>query len=201
MRQLCALILLACALYAGSARAKDITFHATDGGFSIELPPGWIKIPNQAIRNTATIVESKYPKSRPVNAVYAFQYGYAGTWFRYPYIMVQVDRFGRPSEAAMRRAARHTYPDISKRLMKIFPDMADANVGQPMYDEKTNTIWIYAKVRAAGVGMLSGVTVMIPTSYGFVKISELTKAGMFNSLLPSFANIVRSFEPDTSTRY
>lgn len=69
-------------------------FHSEANGYSISIPDGWIKIPDEVVAE-----RFKFLSSTESKAVYsfemAFQQSSSGQWFVYPYVLVQVMTYSK----------------------------------------------------------------------------------------------------------
>jgi len=74
-------------LLTGSGLADELRFSSTKYSYSISFPTGWLQVP------TAELVRLKErlpPQAQHLIYDAAFQRGYAGKWFEWPYIIIQV---------------------------------------------------------------------------------------------------------------
>lgn len=74
-------------LLTGSGLADELRFSSTKYSYSISLPTGWLQVPNVEL---ARLKERLPPQAQHLIYDAAFQRGYAGKWFEWPYVIVQV---------------------------------------------------------------------------------------------------------------
>ena len=70
-----------------------------------------------------------------------------------------------------------------------------------MLDEKTNMLWLYTNANTTGVGHISGIMVVVPTSYGVIQVQGYSSEKSFTSFLPDFTRAIDSFHLDPSAKY
>jgi hypothetical protein len=74
-------------LLTGSGLADELHFSSTKYSYSISLPTGWLRVPNaELVRHK----ERLPPQAQHLIYDAAFQRGYAGKWFEWPYVIIQV---------------------------------------------------------------------------------------------------------------
>jgi hypothetical protein len=74
-------------LLGDAGQTGDVRFSSEKYAYAITLPDGWIQIPQTEL---ARLKERIPPQAQHLIYDAAFQRGYAGTWFAWPYVIVQV---------------------------------------------------------------------------------------------------------------
>lgn len=126
-------VLLALIVCHGSVFAS--TFNSPNDGFSLELPPGWLQIPQSAIAETQQEILRRAPNAPKVRYDYGFQFGSTDQWFSYPYILVQVKRSGRIPEQELARIAQLPLGNAAAKFQERTRELvSEVEIGKPRYD-------------------------------------------------------------------
>jgi hypothetical protein len=180
------ILLLAClastAAFATTVSKPEVT---------LELPEGWIEVPADVLRQFHEEMKRKAPLAQVPKYDYAFQSASGPPWLNYPYLLVKVTPTGRPSEHDL-----ESLPSID--LNEKFTDenehwsslMKDTSLGKMRYDKVTNVVWIPSKSTVNGIGVISGISGIIPTEKGFVEMHGYAKTDDFEGRMPTFEKLI-----------
>ncbi len=75
--------------FAHPVAAMGETIHSSENDYAIDLPDGWVRIPDTAAKD---MMGATLREDTPVPVVYEFGFQHAGAddWFVYPYVLVQI---------------------------------------------------------------------------------------------------------------
>lgn len=182
--------------------ARAAPFAAPSDGFAMRLPPGWIQIPQAAIAEVKQELERQSPTVKLPHYNFAFQFGSPDEWFTYPYVVIQVKRTGRISEAQLSKLDKLSTDDASKSLQdKARSLMTEIEIGKMRYDPVSRIIWTNIGANVTEVGRVSGISAAVPTEYGLLQISGFAKEREFMAFLLVFHELIASVEVDERVKY
>jgi hypothetical protein len=91
--------------------------------------------------------------------------------------------------------------DLSAKTKSQLTGWISVNIGQPMYDERTNLIWIFLKGKYPNVGDVSGIIGVIPTENGAIQVTGSSMTGDFEKNLTIFQNVIMSIKVNQALAY
>jgi hypothetical protein len=158
---------------------------------TLELPDGWIEVPADVLQQFHAEMKRTAPLAQVPKYDYAFQSANGPPWLHYPYLLVKVTPSGRPSEHEL-----ESLPSID--LNEKFKDenehwsslMKDTSLGKMRYDKATNVVWIPSKSTVNGIGVISGISGIIPTEKGFVELHAYARTEDFEARMPTFEKLI-----------
>jgi hypothetical protein len=192
----------------GSIAIEFIRTEIPGSGVALNLPIDWQTIPPDIIQryNDAVASASTNPAQarRAMNYVYAAQRK-AEDYFMYPYLLVQILKTGRISEAQLKSlpsdAFREGIAEGKEEIKGFFSVIQGFKINTPIYDPTTKRIWLEVSSTVSGLGSVHGLQAMIPTETGFVEIDMYSKEGDFTSWAPLFRTIGTNVELSPSIAY
>jgi hypothetical protein len=178
------------------------TFNFQNEGFSLTFPPGWIVIPKEVLDQAQAEMAASMPNAPRPNYDYAIQFGNRDQWFSYPYVLIKVIKTGRPSESQLRKVDKFDAQDYSKDIAgSLRPALTQIEVGKMRYDSMNRVVWMNTGSSVSEVGMVSGISAMLPTEYGVVHLIGYAKEQDFLGFLSVFEEVVRSASFSDSVKY
>ena len=198
-----AILVLAAGLPVRPAAAQGHASRTADG-FTMHLPPGWVPIPDEVLREFSARARQVSP-ALP-ERVYAYGYqGQAGPpWAAPPFVLVQVVTSGRISEAAVEDlgktdAAFDKAAGAARDRLKGLVHGVDFSGG--VYEPEAHILWktgLVAGTEGRGAKLLVGVRL---TEEGLVTITCYAREKDFDAYRPTFERIVRAVELDDRLAY
>lgn len=177
-------------------------FKVDRDGFTIDLPPGWIQIPQAIISEREQQVAVLAPKTKIPHYDYGFQFGTRDQWFSYPYILIKIKRTGRITTAEFKKLEKFSYDQTAQKLQKSFGDLIkEAEIGKMRYDPVSQVVWLNTGINISAIGRISGITALIPTEYGFIQMNGYTREQEFMGFVSVFHDLVRNVTLDENVKY
>ncbi len=175
-----------------AAAARGETFHSTTGEYTIEIPQGWVRIPDEQVQKLMGVM-FKAGSSSKFQVDAAFQADGKADWFTYPYVMVQIIPYpngaGQPTERQMKdMVAQFTGATLDK-VKDQFSEPAQGlmkgiDVGKVTFDEKTQTYEGMIGGEVPGIGSIQS---LLTGKFGNKRLIQIngsfrkdTKAGLDN---------------------
>ena len=157
----------------------------------IDLPDGWVEVPAEVLTQFHAEMKRQAPLAQIPKYDYAFQSANGPPWLAYPYLLVKITPSGRPTEHDL-----ESLPSID--LNEKFKDqtqnwsnlMKDTSLGKMRYDKAANVVWIPSKSNVNGIGVVSGISGIIPTEKGFVELHAYSKTEDFEGHMPTFDKVI-----------
>jgi len=167
----------------------------TKDAFTISLPADWVAFPKDALDNFTTALTKLAPKAARQTYDYGFQLPMKKHWFEYPYILVQVKRAGRVSDAQL-KSIKRVEQDVKQGVDQVRDSyssvVSNAQVGETVYEPATHILWIRIAMDVQKVGTIKGVSASVLTEEGVIIISGYALAADFDQYAPVFEAIARS---------
>jgi len=182
-----------------TGQAAELTkeFNTQDG-FTIHLPKNWVQIPNEVLRQVFERISQLAPKAEKQTWDYGFQLNQNGYWMRYPYILIQVKRVGRISEAELKKSINE---EFSKEKDKLSSTTSNAQLRETVYDSKNKILWTIISANVKGTGIVNGQCAFKLTDFGIIKVMGYAKANTFSTYQPIFQEIAKQINLDKSINY
>jgi hypothetical protein len=171
-------------------------------GFSITLPEGWTEMP----RNVIDSFEMELSKQAP-NATQHYDYGFqlkkSENWFEYPYILVQIKNTGRIQENQLEQLENLSLQEEIREKGKkdLGSVMSDIQVGKMYYDKHAKIVWLRIGANVINVGLITGLSGMVPTETGFIQVSGYSLADDFPNYNSTFQSVAMSVTPEPELVY
>lgn len=163
------MVMLAVVAGAGTFETEDL--------FSITLPSGWVRMPDNVMLTYAENVAQQSPDAPAEVYDYGFQLESAQEWFSYPCILVQVQNIGRFSTGDLERFAQNAEGEVSSM--------------------NNDTLFM-------DVHEMDGVKVLVArqlTEYGFIELSGFATADTFEEYEAAFRDAFSSLQIDELLQY
>jgi hypothetical protein len=120
--------IVAVCLVAVAVSVSAGTFN-TEDRFSVTLPAGWVRMPNDVLDSYAASLDEASPDESGQFFDYGFQLKDAGDWLAYPCILVQVNREGRFETGELARSAgEQSEVDMEKALLMEVRGQGDVKI-------------------------------------------------------------------------
>jgi len=191
MRKL--LVMMAC-LFACGAQAATVTKPQV----TLEVPEGWVEVPGSVLQNFYDELRRQMPLAQVPKYDYAFQSKDGPPWLAYPYVLVKITPTGRPSEHDLETMPTiELNPKVREQGQDWSAIMKDTSLGRMRYDKAANIVWLSSKSDVKTVGVVNGLSGMIPTEEGFVELHGYALEADFAGHLPTSR---RSSPPRRSRR-
>lgn len=162
-------VLLAGTVFGTSALAAE-QFGSTRYGYSLDLPSGWVEIPEEMLQALVDVAIKQDTQPRIVYDA-AFQLKDADQWFEYPYVLVQPITYA--SYGVNRQINEDEFPECVKKLTglnieEILDETASSDVrqlidkvetGQPKLEMSERRYLWNINMDVAGIGPVRGLVV------------------------------------------
>jgi len=193
-----ATLLVVSVAYAASATP----FPALVDGFVMDLPPGWVQIPAEAVEQAEKEVARRAPNARHPHSDYALQFGNRGQWFTYPYVLIHVDRQGRIPEPELAKADNFSSNAATAKATDALQNIAsELDIGKMRYDPATHVLWVNTGSNVTGIGRVLGTSAIVPTQHGHIDVSGYSLERDFVGFVSVFHDLVNSITPEPSMKY
>jgi uncharacterized membrane-anchored protein len=145
--------------------AEGSTFHHASHGYSLTLPAGWVRIPDDVVQR---MMEALLEQNASITYDTGFQPAASAKWFQYPYVLTQsvpysqmgLDRQIKENEMGQVIKAL-TGMDLGKQVKGALKDevkgiVSHAQVGTVDLDRANHRFFWTAEMQVAGVGEVRG---------------------------------------------
>ena len=193
-RTIAAVLMALCIPAAGEAADLPQTIQTQDG-FTISLPADWVSFPKEALDNFSETLAKLAPKADRQTYAYGFQLPMKKHWFEYPYVLVQIKRGGRISEAqlkSVKRVEQDVKQGVAKAQGSYSALISSAQVGEAVYEPAAHILWIRIASDVQKVGAVRGLSATVLTEEGMIMINGYALAADFDQYAPVFEAIARS---------
>ncbi len=171
-------------------------------GFSITIPDGWIEIPRKVIDTFENEISRQAPNAQRQHYDYGFQLESSNNWFEYPYILIQVMDIGRIPESQLEKLEKYPIKDtVDKSKKDLSSLMSDVQVGKMYHDKQGRIIWMRIESKVVNIGMVSGLSGMMPTEKGFIQIAGYSLKNDFSNYEQIFRSVCMSVLPEPDLVY
>lgn len=161
--------------------------------FTLSLPDGWVEMPQDVLSAMHEALSKQAPNAKIPKYDYGFQLEAAQNWLEYPYVLVQVSAAGRVPEHQLKSMPKidlnEKMKDQSAALQSM---MTNTSLGKMQYDEAAHVVWITVKSDVVNIGQIEGISGLIPTEKGIVKVHAYATEADFPTCLPIFRQIITS---------
>jgi len=176
----------------------------TQDDFTVILPSGWIEAPPEALRSLEAALGQASQGAVTQKYDYGYQLASAGTWFEYPYILVQVKRGGRVPEGQLAQ-----YERIESGFRKGADEIAESfgalvsnfEQGEIVYDDEQHVLWSSLTMNVQGVGNVHALVAVKLTEFGFIQINSYATEDSFQEYSSTFREVVRNLDVAERYRY
>jgi hypothetical protein len=176
----------------------------TAHGFSVNVPPGWVRIPDDVLDEFEKNVASLMPNVKKQTYDYGFQLGPVDKWFTYPYILIHVNEAGRIPSGQLESAPRINR-DLHKGLKRAETELksmvSNIEMNKTYYDARRHILWTQIGANVAEVGPVRGLMAAVLTQRGVIQISSYATAAEFDRYAPLFEQISREISIIEELRY
>jgi len=189
-----AILLLTACIGTTDAMGKYVS---DESHFSLEVPVGWIRIDDEALRAAHEFAKGQTAEADKVQYECAFQPAIIDGLFTGPRILVNVWRGHiRPDDVhkdSLTACINTTFDDLVRDVNALSRLDAD----KLLYDEQSHTFCI--SIRAEDTfdstpTITCGVSLIRLTSFGFVQLHCLAPESQWADVQPVFLRVVRSFD-------
>ena len=198
---ICALagILVLKAIPLSSAELPPSSFHYTNDGFSITLPPGWKELSPEQVRQLRGMDEGSL-RVPLQGIVHIYQIETAEKLMAPPFVLVQVVKTGRASDFVMRRfLSTNDHRDELRQLLRA-EGVTDGNVRSVSFDTNRFVIRLDA-VQENNLSRDRTLTKIFFTEEGAITVSALSTELDFPKWSATFGQIVDSVSIAGNSRY
>jgi hypothetical protein len=168
-------------------------------GAVLTMPPGWIQIPAPQVQRVREEMQRQAPAAKMPAFDYAYQEGSA-EWSNYPYVLIAINRKGRIPEGELESmgATNAASAVDTEGLSSI---VTGASARQMLYDRVAKVVWLNTEASLVDNQKIRGITAMIPTEFGVVRVSGYAREADFAGFAGSFERMIREASIDESVRY
>ena len=190
------ILILAVPPLAGSA-----TFEA-GSDYRIDLPDGWMEIPADEIRTyEAAVAKASHEE---VKYDYAYQFKNDEGWFRYPYVLVQINRDGKIEKDEL-EGYEKVDEDFTKTLARMEESagglMAKLDQHKLLYDPEHRMLWCIIALKVEGTGPVKALTALKLTEYGYIHFTGYAAADAFRDYVDGYREMAMSIHPGEADVY
>jgi hypothetical protein len=193
---------------AGSKRL----FQSEANGYSIAIPDGWVKIPDEILAE-----RFKFLFSTGSKAVYSFEMAYqqssSGQWFEYPYVLVQVMTYSKMG--LNRQIYKSEFKKIISGLTGLDMDdvinehisddakgfVSGGAIGEVSLDQENNLYVVGLEMNVDGVGRIQGQGAGHFGQYSIIQVNFYDLKSNWNLTTAERELIQESFKFDPSVAY
>jgi hypothetical protein len=205
------IIFIACVAPITAPASEGAVFHAAQYGYNLEVPPGWIQIPQDVIQ---TMVSAAFNPSRaPPIYDAGFQPASGAGWFEYPYVLVQVLPYAKLGSS--RQINEDEFPQFISKLTGIDVGkvvdstlsseakslLGKLDMGQAQLDKKKRRFLWPINANVSGIGPLRGLVVGHFGRESIVQIAFYCRAADWDHYAATNQEIVDSFRFDATKDY
>jgi len=144
------------------------------------------------------------PTAEKQTFAYGFQHSSTQGWLTYPYILVQIKKTGRVSEAQL-KSVQQVKQGLEKGAEKVQNSMSaivsGARFGEPIYDPAAHILFTRIGMDVKEVGAVKGLMALLLTQEGIIQIAAYTKASEFESYAPVFESIAKGIILEDRLKY
>ena len=171
-------------------------------GFSITIPDGWIEMSRNIIDTFENEVSKQAPNFKKQHYDYGFQLESSNNWFEYPYILVQIQDIGRIPENQLEKLEKYSFKDTIDKSKKDLSSLAsNIQVGEMYYDKQEKIIWMRLEMNVVNIGIVSGLSGMVPTEKGFIQVVGYSLQNDFSNNEHIFRSVSMSVLPEPDLVY
>lgn len=171
-------------------------------GYSLQLPPGWERIPDDVIQQTFSAITK--PGSASPNYVGAFQPAEHATYFQYPYVLIQIHSY--ENGASLSSISRQEIQDLVVALTGLKPhqlkqDLSEnasellqgAEIGSATVLNSPPGFVMPIKLNVAGIGPVQGRSYCLFGRTNAALLHFYTKETDWAQHAPLYDSFVRGF--------
>jgi hypothetical protein len=170
--------------------------------FSLVLPAGWVEVPQEVLQAFYEEMQRQAPKGGVPRYDFAFQRDAGPPWLAYPYVLVEKTDSGRPTEReleAMQRVDMNA--ELKKKGDALDKVVKDSELSNLKYDKAANVIWISSRGAVVNIGIVAGLSGMIPTEGGFLQINAYAHDADFERHVETFRSIITTAKVSPALLY
>jgi hypothetical protein len=190
--------------FSNTSDVKLSNSFKTTHGFSINLPPGWVRIPDDALDDFQKNVARLMPNVSKQTYDYGFQIATSDRWFTYPYILVTVQNKGRVPDSELESLST-VKSAFDKGLRKAQGELksivSNMEVNKTYYDSDSHILWTQIRMDVANVGPVRGILAVVVTERGVIQIASNAAAAEFDRYAPLFEQISSEISISEELRY
>jgi len=176
----------------------------TNDGFTVTLPPGWVEIPQEILRNyEAALLEISQGKNLQKYS-YGYQTSIAINWLEHPYILVQVKRDGRIPEGQLKKykKLKEEFSEGGEKAEAMYSGfLSNAKQGETIYDDENHVLWSTLLMTVAEIGNVKALIAVKLTEFGFVQIMGYSIEEEFNQYEPIYKSMVNTLSLNEKDAY
>ncbi|MEA1928899.1 MAG: hypothetical protein U9N73_11900 [Candidatus Auribacterota bacterium] len=187
-------------------------FYSNSHGYQIDLPHGWVEIPEDVLRENLANLLKPDAKASPIYDA-GFQLDSADQWFEYPYIIIQLlpyEKFGLHRQINEDEFSGFVHDltgvNISKLLVENSSNsvrdlLGNIETGQPQIDMSNHRfLWIMDN-NVRGVGPTRGLAVGYFGRELLVQVMFYCRLSDWDRYSRVYSTIVDSFRFDPQAAY
>lgn len=165
--------------------AADETTYRSRNHFTIDLPPGWTKVPDSVATACAAAVAQRTGQRLEYEAF--LERSDAPEHLSYPYVMVAFHaadtRFYREFSEQMETGIKEGVNVVTRRAGDL---LTDIDLGKPVSEPAKSRWWVSLQMTVAGVGPVQALSMMQMGDKGIAVVNFYARAADFASWEPSF---------------
>lgn len=195
--------LLTILIIAFAINSPAAVFPHQANGFVITLPPGWVEIPQPNIEMASLELKKISPKDK-YDFGYQFGKNLDGDWFKYPYILRSIYRHPKVDMKKIEKLENTTQDNLDRAVRGVagkVSSISKIEIGKPKFDKEENVVWLKTSSLVEGVGNVYGITAVIPTTYGSIRLSGYSEESQFIGFLSIFHEMVTTVKFSENIRY
>lgn len=195
-----------------TAQTSDVDFHSDRYGYSLELPEGWVAVPDDVLKMaTDAMVSPRAPNKLTIDA--AFQRAAAPHWLAYPYVMVQVvpyAHFGSSGQLPESHFATVTSTITGLDMDKVMDEaltpearqwVDGIQMGKPALDMARRRFVYSIDMDVQGVGPVRGLMAGHFGKEALVQVMFYATPDQWDSAAAERDQTIESFAFDPATAY
>jgi uncharacterized membrane-anchored protein len=180
--------------------ATEFTYSNTTEHYSIELPNGWVQIPQNTINQAVQVLI----KTATTNNIVVPEYtaGFqpeAKNYFQYPYLLIQKLKGTGISPNELAEVFKNT--TALENLTKKLSITSNTKIENPYLDIKRNALVYTMTTDYQGIGTIKNLNVLILGKVGVTQLLFYSPESQYSMNLPLFNSIFESFKFNEGFEY
>jgi len=196
----------------GVQSALAETYHSESFGFSIDVPDGWVRVPDEVVQQSKMILFSRKAQTKIIFDA-AFQQTEGDRWFHHPYVVIQVCPYAFlgadhiPTEAEFPYLIERTSGSDGQRMLDEMASdqareaMTDSQQGEVELDREARRYRLPVAIEAPAIGTIRGEFTGFFGRRAIVQLMFYDLEGGWNDSAAVRQQLAGSFRFDANAAY
>jgi hypothetical protein len=192
--------------------AAGAHFHSASWGYSLSVPTGWVRVPDDVLREAVSAMRNPKANSPLVHDA-AFQLPWRGQQLEYPYVVVMVLPYA--NLGISRQINEDEFPEVIKAATgadmgkvldsALSPEarrlVGDAELGKPQLDAGRRRFLLSTRMSVGEVGKVRALIAGYFGREAIVQVGFFAKEGDWDRYVGAGQGMVDSLRFDPGTEY